>query len=255
MWATSDRRLFTPLLAALIALAWLILWVWGRSPYGRFLAHEALGEAGLADGALLPTLVFVAGWTLMTIAMMLPTSLPLVALFQTVVRRRKERVHLVALLITGYLAIWTLFGGVVHLADRGLHEVVERSPWLFARAWSIGAATILLAGLYQFSSLKYRCLEKCRAPLSFIAARWRGGRERARAFGIGVSHGLYCLGCCWSLMLLMFSVGIGNLGWMLALGAVMAVEKNVSWGRRITAPLGGVLVGWALYLFGTGLAR
>ena len=199
-------------------------------------------------------LVFVAGWTVMIIAMMLPTSLPLVHLFHTLVRERPRRTRLVMLLIAGYLSIWIMFGVMVYVSDWGLHEAVEQSRWLRANAWVVGAATILLAGLYQFTPLKYHCLDQCRSPLSFLMERWRGGHEERRAFGIGVSHGLFCLGCCWSLMLLMFAVGIGNLGWMLALGTVMAVEKNMPWGRRMSVPLGVILVGWAAYLFQSGLA-
>jgi len=250
MWASSDRRLFTPLLVGLIALAWLTLWVWGQSPYGRFLSHHSLDE--VRGGGLL-MLVFVAGWTLMIVAMMLPTSLPLVMLFRTVIRQRPERARLMTLLIAGYLSVWILFGALVYIGDWSLHEAVEQSPWVQANAWVIGAATILLAGLYQFTPLKYHCLDKCRSPLSFITERWRGGHEGKRAFGIGVGHGVFCVGCCWSLMLLMFAVGIGNTGWMLVLGATMAVEKNMPWGRRLSAPLGAVLVGWAVYLFQSGL--
>lgn len=253
MWAVSDRRLFTPLLVALIALAWLVLWVWGRSPYGRFLSHKELGEVSLGGGALLLMLVFAGGWTLMTVAMMLPTSLPLVGLFHALVRQRPNRAQLVMLLIAGYLTIWTLFGLLVHISDWGLHDVVDHSPWLRANAWVVGAVTILLAGLYQFAPLKYHCLDKCRSPLGFITERWRGGDERRQAFEIGVSHGIFCLGCCWSLMLLMFAIGVGNIGWMLALGTAMAVEKNMRWGRRISAPLGVLLLGWAVYLLGSGL--
>jgi predicted metal-binding membrane protein len=250
MWAVSDRRFFTPLLVGLVALAWLTLWVWGRSPYGRFLSHHSLDE--VRGGGLL-VLVFVAGWTVMIVAMMLPTSLPLVALFRTLVGRRPDGTGLVALLIAGYLSIWVLFGVAVYVGDRGVHELVEQSGWLSAHAWAIGAATILLAGLYQFTPLKYHCLDKCRSPLAFVMERWRGGDERRRAYGIGVSHGLFCLGCCWSLMLLMFAVGVGNIGWMLALGTVMAVEKNMPWGRRMSAPLGVILVAWGVYLVRSGL--
>jgi len=245
----SDRRLLAVLLAALIVLAWLSLWIWSRSPYGRFLSHEeSAGAEGLGDRYLVLVLVFVAAWTLMTIAMMLPTSLPLVAFFHSVVRRRPDRLRLVFLLVVGYLSVWTLFALVVHLADRGLHEAVERSAWLTGHAWIIGAATVLVAGLYQFTPLKYHCLDKCRSPVSFVMGHWRGGHERAQALRLGVHHGLFCLGCCWSLMLLMFAVGVGNIGWMLVLGTVMAVEKNVSWGRRLSAPLGTALLAWGVVL-------
>lgn len=250
MWPrVSDSRVFTTLLVALVGLTWVALWVWGHSPYGRFLSHEEVGQVeGLGDRYVAIVALFVAAWTLMTVAMMLPTSLPLVALFHSFVRTRPDQLRLVALLVLGYLAVWTLFGAAVHLADRALHEAVERVGWLDANAWSIAAATIGLAGVYQFTPLKYHCLKKCRSPLSFIMERWRGGRASTEAFQLGVRHGLFCLGCCWSLMLVMFAVGVGNVAWMLALGTVMAVEKNVSWGRRLTAPVGVLLVGWGLTL-------
>lgn len=249
MWAAprdDRRRLFVVLIVALIALAWLALWTWGQSPSGRFLSHHGL-EAVRGNAALM--LVFVAGWTLMVVAMMLPTSLPLVVLFRGLVRGRSDRARLTALLISGYLAVWTLFGVLVYSGDWILHGAIERSTWLEANFVPfIGAGTLLIAGLYQFTPLKYKCLEKCRSPLSFVTEHWRGSRERSQSFLLGAHHGLFCVGCCWSLMLLMFAVGLGSLGWMLVLGTVMAVEKNVSWGRRISTPLGVVLLGWGFTL-------
>jgi predicted metal-binding membrane protein len=238
--AVADRRYFLLLMGLLIALAWLTLWIWGQSPYGRLLRHDELRESDLRNG--LSVLVIVAGWLLMLVAMMLPTSLPLVALFHRLTRQRPDHSSLVLLLIAGYLAVWTLFGVVVLFGDGLLHEAVERSAWLGTNAWVISAGIFVLAGLYQFSSLKYACLDQCRSPLSFITEHWRGRRESAHAFHLGVRHGLFCVGCCWSLMLLMFAVGVGNLGWMLALGAFMAIEKNLPWGRRLSAPLGVLLL-------------
>ncbi len=113
----------------------------------------------------------------------------------------------------------------------------------------LGAATVALAGLYQFTPLKYHCLDKCRSPLSFIMEHWHGRHDRAQALRLGVRHGLYCLGCCWSLMLLMFAVGLGSLGWMLVLATVMAIEKNIPWGRWLSAPLGVFLLVWGVALF------
>lgn len=244
----SDRRLLAATLAALVGLAWLTLFLWTRSPYGRFLSHrENESVAGLGGSYTALAAVFVAGWTLMTVAMMLPTSLPLVALFHSLVRRRPRPGRLVAALVAGYLAVWTLFAAVAHLADLGIHKGVDGSAWLSGHAWAIGAGTVVLAGVYQFTPLKRRCLDKCRSPLSFVMSNWSGGgREGRQAFGLGLRHGVFCVGCCWSLMLLMFAVGVGNLGWMLALGTVLAIEKNVSWGRRLSAPLGAGLLGWGL---------
>jgi predicted metal-binding membrane protein len=243
------------LFVALVILTWLVLWAWGHSPYGRFLSHEGLGEveAFLNRKHVSLILIFVLGWTLMTVAMMLPTSLPLITLFHTITRQRSDRMVLVALLITGYLTIWVLFGFVAHICDWGLHETVEHNVWLGSNTWILGAAPIFLAGIYQFTPLKYYCLDKCRSPFSFITEHWHGSHERMQAFRLGVHHGIFCIGCCWALMLLMFAVGAGNIGWMLALSTVMAVEKNVSWGRRFSAPLGIALLCWGLILVALGL--
>jgi predicted metal-binding membrane protein len=231
----------------LVILAWLTLWAWDRSPYGRYLGHGQLGEIGL-DGTMgsviLAATLYLAGWTLMTVAMMLPTTLPLLEIFRRLTARRPERWQLVALVITGYLGIWVAFGAAAHFADWVLHQVVERSTWLEANAWVIGAGTLLLAGGFQFTRLKYRCLDKCRTPLSFVMEYWRGRHDHRNALLLGINHGIFCVGCCWALMLLMFAVGVGNVGWMLGLGAVMAVEKNMPWGRKLSAPLGMALLGW-----------
>jgi len=253
------------LVLGLCGLAWLALWAWGNSPYAGYLGHDAsahlasgspaalawictLGAlAGQSDGPAL-LLVFLAGWLLMIVAMMLPTSLPLIAMFQTITRQHPRPRQLIGLLVAGYLAVWLASGVVTHAGYAAWYALVERTSWLRANAWSLGASIVLLAGVYQLTPLKYYCLDRCRSPLSFIAAHWRGGSARLQALRLGLHHGLFCVGCCWSIMLLMFVVGSSNLGWMLALGAVMAIEKNVSWGRRISAPLSGVLLIWGLTL-------
>ena len=118
-----NDRLFLVLLLGVIALAWLTLWVWGQSPYARFLDHETLTEVTGDDVALLG--FFVAGWTLMIFAMMLPTTLPLIAMFHNMVRDRPGHLRLVGLLILGYLAVWSGFGVVIHMADILVHEGAE----------------------------------------------------------------------------------------------------------------------------------
>jgi predicted metal-binding membrane protein len=180
----------------------------------------------------------------MTVAMMLPTTLPLLENFRRLTAQRADRSQLVTLVIAGYLGVWLGFGIFAHGADWLLHEIVERSGWLEANARFIGAATLLLAGAFQFSRLKYHCLEKCRSPMSFVTEYWRGSHERRNAFLLGVHHGLFCVGCCWALMLLMFAVGVGNVAWMLLLGALMAAEKNLPWGGKLRAPIGFALMTW-----------
>lgn len=231
-------------LLGLVAAAWLTLWLWGQSSAARFLHHasSAAAGAGISEGIL-----FVTGWVVMITAMMLPTSVPLVATFGRMVARRRHGLRLVTLVVAGYLVIWTAFGAALYLGDRGLHTLVDAWPWLASHAYLISAATLATAGAYQFSALKYRCLDECRSPIGFIVARWHARRERWEAFGLGIAHGLFCVGCCWSLMLVMFAVGLGSLAWMFVLALVMAVEKNHPSGRRLSKPLGVLLLVAAIY--------
>lgn len=245
------RDLFLPFLTGLVAVAWLTLWVWESSPYGRYLGHGELAHFDVSGDwrpALVQAALYVGGWVLMTAAMMLPTTLPLLGIFRRLTQARADRTRLALLVIAGYLAVWLAFGAAAHVFDLGLHEVFEENAWLQKNAWVFGAGPLIVAGAFQFSALKYRCLDKCRAPLAFVVAHWRGGDSRAQALRLGAHHGAYCVGCCWALMLLMFAVGTGNVGWMLALGAVMAVEKNMPWGRKLTVPLGIALLAWGVLI-------
>ena len=106
----------------------------------------------------------------------------------------------------------------------------------------VGAAVLAGAGLFQWSALKYRCLDECRTPFGFVASRWHGVSPSREALRIGIDHGIFCVGCCWALMLTMFVVGIGSVGWMLALAALMAAEKNLPFGRRLRTPVGLALL-------------
>jgi predicted metal-binding membrane protein len=176
--------------------------------------------------------------------MMLPTTLPLLDRFRRLTAARADGGVLVTLVIAGYVAVWGAFGLFAHGFDLLVLAAFARSPWLAAHGWLAGAAVIGIAGAFQFSALKYRCLDKCRTPLGFVMQHWHGQSPRRDAFVLGAHHGAFCVGCCWALMLLMFVVGTGSIGWMLALGAIMAIEKNMPWGRALSAPLGVALLMW-----------
>jgi predicted metal-binding membrane protein len=198
-----------------------------------------------AGQILLPALLYVGGWLLMSAAMMLPTALPLLAIYGRLVERRSDRALLVTLVVAGYLLVWAAFGLAAHLVDAVLHGAAAENPWLMSHAGMVGAAVLAIAGAFQFTALKYQCLDKCRTPFSFVHEHWRGRSVRREAFALGAHHGIFCVGCCWAIMLLMFVVGTGSVGWMLMLGAVMAIEKNAPWGRRVSAPLGVGLLLWS----------
>jgi predicted metal-binding membrane protein len=250
----GTRRWFAPIAGMLTGTAWLALLLWEQSPYGRYLDHPRWTDTGLAAAlcqalpagdVLLPVLLYAGGWLLMVAAMMLPTALPLFRLFDRMVQPRPDHAALMTLLVAGYLLVWAGFGIAAHLLDAAVHVGVRQSAWLILNGWAIGAAVLAAAGLFQFSRLKYHCLDKCRTPLSFVIEHWRGRAARRQALLLGLHHGFFCVGCCWAIMLLLFVVGAGSVGWMLALGAVMAIEKNVPWGQRLSTPLGIGLLIWA----------
>jgi predicted metal-binding membrane protein len=176
-----DARL--PVIGALVALAWLTLAIWGQSPYGRYLDHGQWLQSGFVGGfvgticravpagtALFAGLVYVAAWLLMTVAMMLPTTMPLLAIFARMTADRDDRGLLLTLVVAGYLSIWTAFGLIAHLADMSLHAAVATNVFLSVNSWIVGVIVLALAGAFQFSKLKYRCLDKCRTPFSFCSA-------------------------------------------------------------------------------------
>ena len=241
---------FLPVLGGLVVVSWVTLAIWSGSPYGRYVSHDwtSLGLAAHicamlpAGEILLPAVLYVLGWVLMTVAMMLPTAVPLLRVFRRLVGERSDAGRLLAIVVGGYLSVWLCFGVAAHLIGVILVALVQHSLWLSLNGWAIGAALLLVAGLFQFSRLKYACLEACAAPLGFVLARWRGRHPALDAFLLGIAHGAFCVGCCWALMLLLFAMGTGSVGWMMALGGAMAIEKNTPWGRRLARPLGIVLL-------------
>jgi len=254
MIALGHRRYFLLLMSGLIGSAWLTLWLWAESPYGRWLEHGQWTEIGFAADLcralpagqwLLPALLYGGGWLLMSAAMMLPTALPLLDVFDRLTTARADHGRLMTLVIVGYLSIWGAFGLLAHGLDHVLHAITAENSWLMINGWVVGAAVLGIAGAFQFSALKYHCLDKCRTPLSFVMEHWRGYAEHWHALALGLRHGAFCVGCCWAIMLIMFVVGTGSVGCMLVLGAVMAIEKNLPWGRKLSPWLGAGLLGSA----------
>jgi predicted metal-binding membrane protein len=190
--------------------------------------------------------LFIISWTLMSIAMMLPTSLPIVVTFHTIAAERRDCWLLDTLVVTGYIAAWAAFGGAAYFASAGMQSLaLDSIPAV--RRFEI-PALLAVAGLFQFSSLKYRCLDRCRSPLSFVLSHWQGRRHRRQALWLGISNGMFCVGCCWALMLVMFAFGTHFLAGMLLLGGAMAIEKNMPWGRKAGKPLGGILLLAAIFM-------
>src|SRR5690242_18792680 len=219
-----------------VALAWGVALL-ATLLHLRFLIdhHWLIEASGLPW--LLAALVFLACWQVMILAMMLPSSMPMVTIVTYSARKQSRPYAIIGAFVAGYAAIWTGFALVAFTGDTFIHRAVDSWPWMAEHYSLIGAATFTIAGVFQFTSLKECCLPACRSPLSFFIRYYRAGVTPA--WRLGLRHGLFCLGSCWALMLVMFGVGIGSLAWMAALAGVMTIEKAVPGGRWI-GPLVGI---------------
>ena len=246
---TVETRLETPrvpvAVVAAIGLAWAAAIAAHATGYRHLLDHDAvLGENGSSVPA---ALAYAGAWIVMIAAMMLPSAIPLVRLF-VATSAQQPRPHLVlGVFVGGYLAVWAAFGWLALLFDIAVHRVVEASPWLHDHPTLVISGVLMLAGAFQFSSLKDRCLDACRHPGAYLLAKYRRGP--AAAWRLGSGHGLFCLGCCWALMLVAFAAGMTDLRLMAGFTALMAYEKV---GRRgdTVARLAGLAL---LALGGAGL--
>jgi len=200
---------------------------------------------GMASGPD-PAMVYLPLWVSMMVAMMFPSVVPMVSIFATMGRHKRNAGGSAVptwVFLAGYLAIWTLFGVGAYLLSLVVPAVGMAAPGLQTHSPLIGGMVLVLAGLYQWSPLKGVCLRHCRSPLGFLLQSWRDGYRGA--FIMGFTHGAYCTGCCWGLMVVLFAVGLMNLGWMVLLAAVIFAEKIVRYG-----PLIGRAAGLGLILYG-----
>jgi predicted metal-binding membrane protein len=242
----DGRRVPSAILAA-ITVAWVVSIAAQSSGKAVMLNHGRLIEGG-GPFASPPPLwlalpLFLLAWQAMVVAMMLPSSLPMVRLFRATSSGQPRPGLVRASFLGGYLAVWGVFGAVAFLQDVGIHRLVDRTPWLQAHPGMIAGSALALAGAFQFSALKEKCLTECRHPAAFLLQHYRRGTSAA--FRLGRKHGLFCLGCCWALMLVMFAAGVANLWWMAALGALMFYEKVGRAGDRVTPVAGWALLGLA----------
>lgn len=225
----------------LVFLAWALVFL--ATVTGQdYLHHDNLFESH-SQPLLLKLLVFLSAWQVMTIAMMLPASLPLIRLFAKV-SSQAEQTLVLPVFLAAYLTIWTGFALFAFLGDLALHYPINSLRWRSQYPELLSSTTLILAGAFQFSSLKEHCLKACRHPLSFLTHHYQRGL--LAAWNLGIHHGLYCLGCCWALMLVMFGVGVDHLTWMLVLTGVMVIEKTSRWSRILVPVVGAILIVWGM---------
>jgi predicted metal-binding membrane protein len=200
----------------------------------------AMGMGGMA---MVGAGLFLVIWLVMMIAMMFPAVSPMVLAHASIVRSRGEGTFPSVAFVAGYLVVWTAAGLIPLAFFEGLGQgnLPLSSTWLVR----VGGAVILLAGVYQFTPLKNACLKSCRSPLGFIMTHDFGGGPPAAARA-GLSHGLYCLGCCWALMAVLAVLGLMNLAWMAVFAIIFFLEKNWRYGVSLTRVVGAACVAGGL---------
>lgn len=191
--------------------------------------------------------VMVVMWWVMMLAMMLPSAAPMVLLFAAVSRKNHEAGGIyvpAAVFASGYIAAWAGFSLAATLVQWWLEHLALLSPVMASNTALLGGGLLIAAGIYQVTPLKNACLRHCRTPLEFLGRRWRQGTSGA--FTMGLEHGLFCLGCCWMLMGLLFYGGVMNLWWIAGLAAYVLFEKLVPGGHWIGRFGGAVLILWGV---------
>jgi predicted metal-binding membrane protein len=181
-------------------------------------------------------------WAAMVLAMMLPSAGPMILTYAEIAEtaaRKGERIVSPLVIAAGYAVIWLGFALLATVAQFAVTRAALLDAGMAATSALFSGAIFVGAGLYQFSALKHACLSRCRQPFPFFFAHWE--TSRGGVFRLGLRQGIYCLGCCWAMMLLMFAVGVMNVIWMAALAALMTVEKLAT-GNRLTYAMGVVLI-------------
>ena len=219
-----ERYLILGTLLVLAALAWGVL-IW-QAP--------GMNNQGMGLTMGMSAALFIAIWAVMMVAMMLPAAAPMILMFSAVYagKRQKEQPFVPTwIFVSAYLLVWIVCGVIAYPLALGADKLAAQSMWIMDNGARIGGVILVAAGLYQLSPFKRICLSKCRSPFHFILASWRDGY--GGAFRMGFEHGVYCLGCCWLLFLILFPLGIMNIAVMALVTVLIFAEKAFPIGPRI----------------------
>jgi predicted metal-binding membrane protein len=238
---------------ALTGLGWLALGLIysGMGTYDALcqaltVPHGAWGARGIA--------IVASMWGAMTLAMMLPSASPMILTYAEIAdtaARKRERIVSPFVLAAGYTIVWLGFAVLATLAQFAVTRAALLDAGMQSASGLFSGAIFIGAGVYQFSALKHACLKQCQSPFPFFFANW--ATTPRGVFRLGVKQGLYCLGCCWAMMLVMFAVGVMNVIWMAGLGMVMTFEK-IGTGKRFTYAVGVTLIAGGVAFVATAFA-
>ena len=238
-------------LALITVLAWayMLHMAWGMVGKGMDINLACLGHWGRGDLAHM----FVM-WSIMMVAMMIPSATPMIIIFATVNRQRSNEQGVLIptwVFVLGYLTAWVVYSALATMVQWGLHTAALLTHTLVITSPLLGALLLVAAGVFQWTPFRDACMARCRSPFGFIMTEWREGHRGALIMGL--KHGIYCVGCCWMLMILSFVLGVMNMLWMAALTAFMVLEK-VTDNKWISRVAGMILVVWGLWVV-AGMGR
>ena len=227
-----ERNLILGSLLVLAGFAWALL-IW----------QSAVMDDEMSLTMSMGAPLFIALWIVMMVAIMFPTAAPMILMFNRIHNQKKAKGQSFVptwIFVSAYLLVWCGTGIVAYGLALVADEVADQSIWLMDNAARIGGVVLIVAGMYQLSPLKSVCLNKCRSPISFVMHSWRDGYWGS--FRMGLGHGVYCLGCCWLLFLILFPLGMMNIAVLAAITALIFAEKSTAWGRQIARAAAGVLI-------------
>lgn len=236
-----DRSIVVALLLGVALVCWLYLLVGVDMPMPE-MAGMAMPMAtpGWTIGHFFLMLVM---WSAMMAAMMLPSAVPMLLFYDSVAQKRgNPAIGLTMLFALGYLVVWFCFSFGAVLLQYALDQASLLSPSIRTTSTVLAGIILIAAGLYQWTPLKQACLRRCRSPLDFVMTAWRSGSRGA--LSMGLRHGVFCLGCCWMLMLLLFVGGVMNFAWIAGIALFVLVEKLVPAGHWVGKAAGLILIGW-----------
>jgi predicted metal-binding membrane protein len=255
-----DRRIVIAALTVIAALAWADLYWLAEDMTMGGMDMTGFRMIPAGRGLMMPTTepwrpiefayVFVM-WVVMMIGMMTPSVAPMILLYARIGRQAALHGKLFAAstwFAAGYLLSWTGFSLAATAAQWALERGALLTPMMESASSGLGGIVLIAAGLYQWTPLKAACLAHCQAPLAFIMRRGGFRRDPAGALTLGLQHGLYCVGCCWMLMALLFVVGIMNLVWIAALAILVLLEKVAPFGRLVARLAGLACIGGGVWL-------
>ena len=224
---------------ALAGLGWLALglMVSGETTFGSLCKPLIGGGWDVSSFAIV-----VSMWSAMTLAMMLPNAAPMILTYAEIAdsaARKSEPIVSPFTLAAGYMLVWLGFATAVTFLQFVFTCAALLGDAMTPASGLLSGVLFITAGAYQFSALKHACLTQCQRPFPFFFTHWASTPRGV--FRLGLIQGLYCLGCCWAMMLLMFALGVMNVLWMAALGAVMTMEK-IGTGKRFTHIMGVLLI-------------